>query len=220
MKISRIVFHLFLIWPLFTYCQDSSWTQINLNGDVIVSLPGSIDSVKNLKSGPYIFNFYSGKRLSSLYVVQCSSEKQNLNIYDSVTYQEALSGVQQGTLNYFRERHEQPVIGDTIIGGIPMKTIFNQSLIFQARTRYSGYIFILNDRAYILYAAQVNSMESDSSGLHQFLSSIHFTSNKQEQMFATKKLAFAYNLGRMIGGLGFLVVIGLVVFFVVRAIIS
>ena len=208
-----------VIPPFCTFCQDSVWTTIDINGDIKASLPGSIDTIKNFKNGPYTFDVYSGKRSFNLYMIQCSSASVDLNIYDSSSYEEALAGVQKGALDFYREQHMEPILGDTIIGGIHMKTISNQSLTLGKRLKRFGYVFILNDRAYVIYAIQGNFEDSDSSELHQFLSSIQFTSNRQEQKFATKKEALAYNFGRLIGGLLSIGVVVLVVFFVVRAIV-
>jgi uncharacterized protein YqgQ len=152
-------------------------------------------------------------------MVQCSSAKVNLNIYDSSSYEEALVAIQKGAIDFYREQHMEPILGDTMMDGIRMKTMYDQSLTLGKRLKRFGYIFILNDRAYVLYAIQGNFRDSDSSELHQFLSSLHFTSNRQEQQFATKKEALAYNFGRMIGGLLSLGVVVLVIFFVVRAIV-
>ena len=217
MNFKTICIFIIVTLPLFSLAQDTSWRTIRVNDDLVASLPGSIDSMVNVKQGPQVFTFYTGQRANNLYMIQVSA-KTNLNIHDDESYEDALKGVQKGIVNSFKQKNIVPKIGDTLIQGIKMKTITTEVHDLDVGGNWHTYIFILNDRFYNIGVIHKSEEPLNGSDLQTFLNSIKFTTSIQEKEFPSKAYGIGYNMGKLLWGLIVMGVIGLIIYFIVRRI--
>ena len=151
-------------------------------------------------------------------MIQVTPAKAGLSIYDTISYNNALTSAREGILQGLRTRAMLAELGDTVMKSIRMKTVVTDG--YRIGTTARLYIFILNDRVYQVGAFQGNRDLSDTRELQFFLSSLQFTNNIQEKMFNTPGDANRFKLAKLIEGLISLAIIGLIVYFVVRRITS
>ena len=203
------------------FSQDSVWKKTIVDENMTISLPGNpltIDTfvLKNNEKTP--LRVLKVTTASSAIGVSVTTNI-HLNVDNTESLEETYKGIEEG----FRESAAEKGLGcevtDTVIRKIPFKKTLLFSKTSKNNVKLFSWICLLNDKMYSITAfAPKGESEQSKIEMYRLIVSARFNSDLQEQKFSSKAESLGYKAGQLFGYASMLIIFGLIIFFVIRAI--
>lgn len=213
-----IVFFALVLW-LNVQSQDTSWKRVRIDENLTVAIPKEtqqLDTSFSKGNDTIDFKILKAETRVSAIGVTVTPNGTGINVDDEESLHSALDGLEQGTYARAKEKGFACKSKDTVLDNLPCKKFEFFSALVKDPVIYN-YSFLVNGKMYMFTIAPLAFKYNKTKLLdeaNRFLNSIRFSKTIKEKQFATKAESNAYKFGYYL--VPFLLIVGLVVFIVVR----